>query len=97
MRWLDEHPDVMAYEVESFRIPYWVEGQKRWYVPDFLVTFADGRRELWEVKPVEFIDNERTRLKADAARTHCEREGIAAYRLLTRLELDVLEILPTRA
>jgi hypothetical protein len=97
MRWLDVHPDVATYEVESLRISYVFDGHKRWYVPDFIVTFADGCREMWEVKPVEFVDNERTRLKTAAAQTYCEQEGIARYRLLTRFELETLEILPSHA
>lgn len=97
MQWLDENDAVETYAVESLRIPYYVDDHKRWYVPDFLVTFSDGRRELWEVKPAQFIDNERTQFKAAAACAYCESKGIATYRLLTRVELEALEILRSHA
>ena len=83
MKWLDASADVTSWDYESVRIPYYYNDNKRWYVPDFLVTFTDGHREIWEVKPKEFIDNEKQNLKSDAAREFCSINGISEYKLLT--------------
>jgi hypothetical protein len=48
------------------------------------------------VKPAQFIDNERTRLKAEAARAHCTQVGISIYRLLVREDLESMGILERR-
>ena len=81
---LDANNDVISYGYETIRIAYYDTGNKRrHYVPDFFVTYSDGRRALIEIKPKQFLDNEKTRLKAEAARAHCEANGIQTYEILT--------------
>src|SRR5689334_18426533 len=59
MRKLDEHPNVLGWASESVAIPYVnpLTGQKRSYVPDFLVVYADRdgvkRAEMIEIKPLK--------------------------------------------
>lgn len=80
---LDESDEVMTWDHEPLRIPYYRDDHKRWYVPDFLVTFADGHRELWEVKPKEFVNAKVNVLKASAAREWCTQNDVSEYRVLT--------------
>lgn len=83
MRYLDTCDDVKTWDYEPMRIPYYQNDNKRWYVPDFIVTFQNGSREMWEVKPKEFVNSERTLLKSEAARGWCSKNDIRSYRLLT--------------
>ena len=83
MQFLDANPIVTSWEYESFRISYIHNNHKRWYVPDFLVTFQDGHRELWEVKPKEFIETEKNKLKTEVARMWCQENQVDKYELLT--------------
>lgn len=46
---LDNSPEVLWWEHEPFAITYEFEGKERRYIPDFIVTFTDGRKELQEV------------------------------------------------
>jgi hypothetical protein len=84
MIYMDTNTNVAFYGYETVRIPYYdVENKKRHYVPDFLVNFSDGSRSLIEIKPKQFLDNEKTKLKADAARIYCETNDIQKYEILT--------------
>jgi len=94
MKWLDENEQVQTYLYEGVRLKY-IDVDKnrsytRYYVPDFLITFTDGHRELWEIKPRAFWNNRRTKLKADAANKYCLLESIERYRLLGKPDLQEL-------
>lgn len=90
---LEENVDVVSYEYERIRISYKYAGNKRNYVPDFLVTYSDGRRVLVEIKPKQFLNNEKTMLKAEAARAYCTTTGIDAYEILTGEDLRSRQII----
>ena len=77
IRTLDAHPDVVAVEVEPLVIPYQFEGERR-YMPDLLVTFEGDIRELWEVKPTEFIGHPKNQAKFKALNEYVSRHGMNA-------------------
>lgn len=58
MKYLDSHPDVIAWASEPIRIPYYNVFKKTHtvYVPDFLVRYRNSegvlRTELIEIKPM---------------------------------------------
>lgn len=87
MKHLDVSPDITSWNYECLRVPYYYENNKRWYVPDFFVEFADGRKEIWEIKPKEFVASRACQLKTEAAQKYCAQEGIDAYVILTREDL----------
>jgi hypothetical protein len=87
MRHLDNDVNVTTWDAECVRIAYSYADNKRYYIPDFLVTFVDGHRELWEVKAEQFITTEKVVLKSLVAMEYCELEGIGAYVMLTGTEL----------
>ena len=90
---LDSNDDVPSYGYECVRIPYYdIDNHKRNYVPDFLVTHASGRRVLVEIKPKQFLNNEKTKLKAEAARAYCSANGIDVYEILTGEDLRSRQI-----
>jgi hypothetical protein len=84
MFYLDADESVTRYDFERLRIEYWdIDHHKRHYVPDFLVTYADGHRAMYEIKPKQFLNNEKTKLKAEAARAYCEANGVQTHEILT--------------
>lgn len=87
MQWLDANPDVTTWDYECVRIPYMYDDHKRWYIPDFLITFTDGHREMWEVKVKEFVTAEKNVLKTAAAQAYCAVNGISQYVIMTGSEL----------
>jgi len=93
MEHLDVNPNVSSWDYECIRIPYYYENNKRWYVPDFLIEFSDGRKEIWEIKPKELIDTTANKLKSEAALKFCPENGINDYYVLTRDELKSRGIL----
>jgi len=72
---LDLLPEVLAFEVEPFKIPYIHKGEQREYTPDILVTFIDDRREVWEVKPSKQTILEINIDKWSAANAACQARG----------------------
>jgi len=87
MQFLDESSEVKNWEFESIRIPYMYDCHKRWYVPDFLVTYSDETRKLIEIKPKQFFEAERVILKSEAAQKWCV-ENNASYLIVDK---DVLK------
>lgn len=67
---LDMCDNVVKYEVEALRIPYTSEeGVEHLYVPDITAYLIDGRIKVIEVKPDNFV--EENRCKFEAAREYC--------------------------
>jgi hypothetical protein len=73
-QWLEKDVTVVSYRYEPFSIPYTdTKGTERLYVPDILVTYRDGRRELIEVG--WDVTSETKRLKFEAGRLWCQQNG----------------------
>lgn len=87
MKHLDIADEVVTWNYECLRVPYYYENNKRWHVPDFLVEFIGGRKEIWEIKPKELVSTRACQLKSEAAKKYCESEGISEYRILCRTDL----------
>ena len=92
MKFLDNDPMVVTWDYECVRIPYCYDDHKRWYVPDFIVSFVDGTRDMWEVKPKQFLETERVRLTAAAGEAYCKEHGFGQYRHITKQVMGDLGI-----
>lgn len=86
-RELDADPKVLSWEHEPFRIPYVFEGSIRNYVPDFLVSRADGNF-LVEIKPKLLTDAPLNVVKQQAAESWCAANGIS-YLSITEQHMAV--------
>ena len=71
MRKCDEHPSILQWASEPFRIPYYntVKNKHTVYVPDFLVIYIDADKnkigELVEIKPLKQTVMEKAKSKRD--------------------------------
>jgi hypothetical protein len=86
---LDMHKEVMAFEVEPFQIPYIFKGENHEYVPDILVTFFDGHREIWEIKPKTQTALEQNQAKWTAAAEACKIRG---WRFVVQTEIGIRKL-----
>lgn len=68
---LELMPSVTKYYEEPFPIPYIFGGKSYRYYPDLLVEFADGHKELWEIKPKSQTKLAINLAKWDAANQYC--------------------------
>lgn len=82
MKALDADISVLSWLYESFRIPYVWEGKMKHYVPDFLVTFADGHHELQEVG-VKKLKNVGKQAAKSAAGAEWARQNNASFRVVS--------------
>ena len=83
MRELEEMGGVTKWTKDhGIRIPYRLLGViPRNYLPDFLVTFADGSKEVHETKGAGFLFWLETHAKRAAADEWCRRQGMR-YRFI---------------
>jgi len=94
MIWCDFSDEVLEFQYEPFSIVYWDSlKHKRRYIPDFLVNYSDCRQVLYELKPKAFVNSKAALLKAAAAREHCVQNGIDCYQILTREQLEEMDVL----
>jgi len=71
----DEDPRVLSYDYEPYKIAYisnLKSGRVRFYIPDFVVNYADGTQKIIEVKRNSALNNNTVIKKAEAARRWCE-------------------------
>lgn len=79
--YLDNNNKISSFYVESITIKYHYD-QIRHYIPDFLVEYVDGKKEIIEIKPSCFLEHKINKLKFAAARKYCEENNMK-FRVLT--------------
>jgi hypothetical protein len=75
-RILDKMDDVIGYEVEPLEIEYFFDGERHTYLPDLRVHFTDGRKEVWEIKPVNQTNLAINESKWSYCNEYCKKRGI---------------------
>lgn len=83
---LDADDAVVGYEVEPFAIPFEFAGVTLNYVPDVLLLYGDGRRELVEVKPAALVTLPKNAAKLVAAGVYAGLAGVS-FRVVTEEDL----------
>ncbi len=72
---LEDLPNIEKYEVESLKIPYYWMGKWRNYFPDLLLHYADGSKEIWEIKPSNQTSLDQNHAKWNACNDFCLKHG----------------------
>jgi hypothetical protein len=67
----------------GIKIPYTLLGFQRHYLPDFLVEYRDGTREIHETKGLPLLLWLSTKLKGQTAQAFCQAQGLR-YKLVTK-------------
>ena len=81
---LEHDPAVREWTKEhGISIPYRFLGFPHRYLPDFLVTFNDGSRELHETKGLPLMFWLSTKLKRESAEEYCRKVGWK-YKMVTK-------------
>lgn len=73
---LNSFEDVISIKAEPLRIPYEINGIRRYYLPDLLVSTAKGDLYLIEVKPRSQIEEERNQIKFVAACNYAKKHNM---------------------
>ncbi|MEK7080572.1 MAG: TnsA endonuclease N-terminal domain-containing protein [Patescibacteria group bacterium] len=74
IRWTKSH---------GIKIPYKIFGFTRNYLPDFLVEYKDGHKEVHETKGLPLLLWLSTKLKGEAAEGFFRKSGIR-YKIITK-------------
>lgn len=73
---LERDPAVKSWtKKHGIKIPYKFLGFTRYYLPDFLVEYTDGHKEIHEGKGLPFLLWLSTKLKRQSAEEFCEYRG----------------------
>ena len=73
---LEGMPGVKSWtKKHNIKIPYQFLFVKRNYLPDFLVEFNDGNKEIHETKGLPFLFLLSTKLKKVSAEEYCKKLG----------------------
>ena len=81
---LEGMPGVKTWtKRHDIKIPYSFFFVKRNYIPDFLVEFNDGSKELHETKGLPFLFLLSTKLKKTSAEEYCKKMGWK-YKFITK-------------
>ena len=74
---LDQLNTVKYYEVEPFGIPYIYNDEEHNYYPDILVLYTDNSKQIIEVKPAVFVEDDVNQAKFRAAEDYCAENEIS--------------------
>ena len=81
---LERDPAVLRWtKKHGLKIPYRVFGFPHKYLPDFLVEYKDGHKEIHETKGLPLLLWFSTKLKREAAEEYFEKLGWK-YRMITK-------------
>jgi hypothetical protein len=72
---LDNNDKVYGYEIEPFKIPYWAGNKRRFYTPDLLVRYKNGRKVIVEVKSEGDINEPLNQAKFKAIEQYANEKG----------------------
>ncbi len=72
---LEQLSKVRSYDRANFRIPYMINNEIHYTVPDILITYTDGTKELIEVKAKWFLHDEKTNAKFWAMNDYAATQG----------------------
>ena len=81
---LERDPAVKTWtKKHGIKIPYKFFGLVRNYLPDFLVEYKDGSKEIHETKGLPLLLWLSTKLKSQSAQAFCGAHGFR-YKLITK-------------
>jgi len=73
---LEKKNDVARYTPECLEIEYNFQGRTHRYIPDILVEYTNGKRQLWEIKPKSQTKLPKNLAKWEAANSYCQKRNI---------------------
>ena len=85
---LEQLSRVKYYEIEPFRIQYEYRNSKHHTIPDILITYIDGGKELIEVKPEYKLKDEKEQTKLKAMKNY-SKENNMLFSIWTEKELKL--------
>lgn len=95
MKYLDFADEIESYDYEFIRIPYISNkksGKIRNYIPDFLICYVSGSKQIVEIKPSSRVANIKNRKKFAAATIYCSQNNLE-FIILTEVELKKMKLL----
>jgi len=94
LEYLEQIPEILAYDVEPFKegIPYLYKGEKHHYFPDLSIKYADGKIEIWEIKPRSQTALPLNEAKWAAANTYCQIRGWG-FIVITEIGIGKLKLI----
>jgi hypothetical protein len=74
---LEQDETVIRYGRVQFTLPYIYNGNARRYLPDIMVEYADGEKEIIEVKPKSLTTDPVNVAKRTALQRYCDENSLS--------------------
>lgn len=84
---LEDMTDVLKYSKCSTWIDYEFEGHRR-YLPDILITYVDGTKQIVEVKPEYLCNVAKNKAKFEVGERFCKEHNMR-YSVWTEKQLGI--------
>jgi hypothetical protein len=91
-KYLETQTNILSYDVETLRIAFHYRRRNRNYIPDVLIHYSDGSKELIEIKPERFKGYAINRAKFAAAEVYCRQNNIK-FKVITETTLKKMGLL----
>ena len=85
---VDAHTIIKRWVPEFIRIPYLHKNIIKYYIPDILVEYISGKKQMIEIKPLSLLATEKNILKTAIAKQYCNKNNIV-YSIWTEKELNI--------
>lgn len=87
---LDSLNEIQGFDVEPFEISYIHKGEAKKYIPDIFISYHDGRKEIWEIKPTNQTHLQKNKDKWFAANEACKLRGWK-FKVITEKGIEKLK------
>ena len=87
---LEKKTDVVRYNAECLEIEYYFNGTVHRYIPDILVEYTNGKKQVWEIKPKNQTKLPRNLAKWQAANEYCRKRNWE-FMVLTEKGLKIMK------
>ncbi|WP_238382879.1 Tn7 transposase TnsA N-terminal domain-containing protein [Vibrio coralliirubri] len=91
-------PQIVNFEAQPIGFEYFIEGKRRRYTPDFLVTYKDSYQSFYEIKPKHIAEKDEFKEKFRAQKEQTldcgqdlyvlREDGFQIYPLLENHQTD---------
>lgn len=85
---LEQLSKVKSYDRCHYYLEYKFEDRIKNYIPDLLVVYTDGTKEIIEIKPQNLINNSKNQAKFKAAEDYCKSNN-TIFSIWTEQELGL--------
>jgi hypothetical protein len=84
----ENNPEIVSLEYETKKIKVKINGEFRYCVPDYWISYNNGAQKIIEIKPKKMLTIKKVAIKIDACKEYFKEKG-QIYEVWTEKELGI--------